>query len=227
VLWPWARRDKNLAPRLRQDTFFLLFLNPVQKTGFGLNNVRHNRMRPTIILVAVALAGGGCTSTDNRSPEYWVKQLDEPVPPEASHPEEVSLIRLIASPHEFDGHYVRVLGYLHMEFERDAVFIRKEDCDQWLEINCVKIGVSRPEMKKKMEELSDRYVLLEGTFYYKKEDWNGTIWRVSRVEPNFTPKELIERMKETSPNQPPLRTPGSGTPASDAPVAPPPGAAGR
>jgi hypothetical protein len=32
---------------------------------------------------------------------------------------------------------------------------------------------------------------------------------------------------QNSPNQPPLRTPGSVTPAADAPVAPPPGAAGR
>ncbi len=35
-----------------------------------------------------------------------------------------------------------------------------------------------------------------------------------------------EKMKDT-PNQPPLRMPVSGTPAADAPVAPPPGIAGR
>ena len=32
---------------------------------------------------------------------------------------------------------------------------------------------------------------------------------------------------QSEPNQPPLRTPGSGTPAAGAPVAPPPGIAGR
>jgi hypothetical protein len=43
---------------------------------------------------------------------------------------------------------------------------------------------------------------------------------------------LVERtqstgQQETEPNQPPLRMPVSGTPAADAPVAPPPGIAGR
>jgi hypothetical protein len=177
-------------------------------------------MRLTIILAAVVLAGGGCTSTDNGSPQYWLKQLDAPIPPEASYPEEVSLIRLIANPHDYEGHYVRVLGYLHMEFEREAIFIRKEDCDQWLETNCVKIGVSRQEMEKRMQELSDRYVLLEGTFYHKKGDWNGTIWRITRVEPNFTPKEIIERMNETEPNQPPLPIRPSITPRAGARITP-------
>ena len=40
------------------------------------------------------------------------------------------------------------------------------------------------------------------------------------------PSIPISSMK-TLPNQPPLRMPVSGTPAADAPVAPPPGAAGR
>ena len=40
-------------------------------------------------------------------------------------------------------------------------------------------------------------------------------------------RELLTKVKErNSPNQPPLRMPVSGTPAADAPVAPPPGAAG-
>ena len=34
-------------------------------------------------------------------------------------------------------------------------------------------------------------------------------------------------LRQNSPNHPPLQTPTSGTPAADAPVAPPPGAAGR
>jgi hypothetical protein len=39
--------------------------------------------------------------------------------------------------------------------------------------------------------------------------------------------ETISDGRENSPNQPPLRMPVSGTPAANAPVAPPPGIAGR
>jgi hypothetical protein len=39
--------------------------------------------------------------------------------------------------------------------------------------------------------------------------------------------EMVEEAKKRTPNQPPLRMPVSGTPAADAPVAPPPGIAGR
>jgi hypothetical protein len=39
--------------------------------------------------------------------------------------------------------------------------------------------------------------------------------------------DVTEREMKSAPNQPPLRMPISGTPAADAPVAPPPGIAGR
>ena len=60
---------------------------------------------------------------------------------------------------------------------------------------------------------------LEKAFHCKVEDIakHVTLVRPEDLEPN----------DKNSPNQPPLRTPGSGTPAAGAPVAPPPGAAGR
>jgi hypothetical protein len=44
-------------------------------------------------------------------------------------------------------------------------------------------------------------------------------------DPDYKRMELL--LKRTLPNQPPLQTPSSVTPAASAPVAPPPGAAGR
>jgi hypothetical protein len=157
-------------------------------------------MRLVLILAVIVLAGAGCTSTDNYPREYWSKQLDAPDPKEARFPEEVSLIRLIANPDNFDGRYVRVLGYLHMEFERNAIFIRKEDCDQWLETNSIRIGIAKSEVTKQMRKLSDRYVLLEGRFYNERGASKGTIWRVTRVEPNFTPKNYRDALGKDGPN---------------------------
>jgi hypothetical protein len=52
--------------------------------------------------------------------------------------------------------------------------------------------------------------------------WNGVINAEFDVESGDIIGETIEEA-----NQPPLRMPVSGTPAADAPVAPPPGIAGR
>jgi hypothetical protein len=41
------------------------------------------------------------------------------------------------------------------------------------------------------------------------------------------PATVLRLLQKKPPNQPPLRMPVSGTPAADAPVAPPPGIAGR
>jgi len=193
-------------------------------------------MRWAIYMIAGLILLASCRSTTAQRAEYWMRQVEAPDPEEVVIAEQVSLIRLIANPQDFDGRYVMVFGYLHREFERDRIFLRKEDCDRWLDTNSIAIGVSRGEMERKMDQLSDRYVLLVGKFYYNKGVSVGTLWRVTRVEPHLTPEESIKLMKEESPN-PPLQTPTSGTPAASAsaeatadrgaPVAPPPGAAGR
>jgi hypothetical protein len=69
-------------------------------------------MRPFFLLASVVLVIAGCTSAGGRWPENWTKQLDTPDPVESRFPEEVSIIRLIANPQEYDGRYVRVLGDL-------------------------------------------------------------------------------------------------------------------
>jgi len=146
-------------------------------------------MRTTVLILASALALFGCRTSGSPPFEEWRRQVEEPISNGAIIPEEVSLIRLIANAQDYDGRFIRVTGYLHMEFERDAIFIRQEDCEQWLETNSVSIGVSRTEIRSKMQELSNRYVMLEGEFYYRKGDTKGTIWRISKVEPNFIPSE--------------------------------------
>ncbi len=37
--------------------------------------------------------------------------------------ENTSLIRLIATPEKYDGKTIQVIGYLHLEFEGDAIYL--------------------------------------------------------------------------------------------------------
>ena len=57
--------------------------------------------------------------------------------------------------------------------------------------------------------------------------WSGRVKKKVVVGEGPNPYVVEIPVDHKEPNKPPLRTPGSGTPAADAPVAPPPGAAGR
>jgi hypothetical protein len=76
---------------------------------------------------------------------------------------DVSLIQLIANPKEYHVKPVRVIGFLHLGFESDGLYLHREDYDRHISSNSVWIEAP-PELKKGMQKMSDHYVLLEGVF---------------------------------------------------------------
>ncbi len=53
---------------------------------------------------------------------------------------DVSLIRLIGSPRDYAGQLVRVVGYLHMQFEGNAIFLHQEDYERGVSMNGLSIS---------------------------------------------------------------------------------------
>lgn len=47
--------------------------------------------------------------------------------------QDVSVIQLISTPELFNGKDVRVIGFLHLEFEGDAVYVHRDDFDHAIE----------------------------------------------------------------------------------------------
>ena len=76
---------------------------------------------------------------------------------------DVSIIRLIAAPKDYDGKMVRVVGFLNIAFEGDAIFFHEEDFRRALLNNGLGIR-AKPEMRKQLEKLTGQYVLIEGVF---------------------------------------------------------------
>src|SRR5438067_12180034 len=76
---------------------------------------------------------------------------------------DVSIIRLIAAPQDYAQKIVRVVGYLSIEFEGDAIYLHEEDFRRSLTTNALSIG-AKPEMRKELERLTGRYVIIEGVF---------------------------------------------------------------
>jgi hypothetical protein len=76
---------------------------------------------------------------------------------------DVSIIRLIASPDDYAGKLVRVVGYLNVEFEGDAIYLHEEDFQRSLTTNALSIK-AKPEMMRELKKLDRQYVILEGVF---------------------------------------------------------------
>ncbi len=79
--------------------------------------------------------------------------------------EVVSLVQLIATPEKYHGKRMQVIGYLHLEFEGDAIYLHKEDYDHGIEANAIWVNFAdKLEKKKNTKDYSDKYVIILGTF---------------------------------------------------------------
>jgi hypothetical protein len=98
----------------------------------------------------------------------------------------VSLVALVATPERFAGRCVRTIGYMHLEFEGNGLYIHRDDYRQdiykngvWLDVEALPRG-SRPE-------INDRYVIVEGIVDAASHGhmgaWSASIRDISRLDP--------------------------------------------
>jgi hypothetical protein len=103
----------------------------------------------------------------------------------AEEPLDVSILQLIATPKTFDGKTVRVVGFLHLEFEGNELYLHKVDYDNSIYFNGIWVDLNRDEMKAKMS-LDLKYVLVTGIFDATKRGHNGlssgTISKIQNIE---------------------------------------------
>jgi hypothetical protein len=72
--------------------------------------------------------------------------------------EDASLVQLLALPERFHEKRVRLIGYLHLEFEGNGFYLHKQDFDQGITKNALWIDV--PHW---LAESPDGYYLVEAT----------------------------------------------------------------
>lgn len=101
--------------------------------------------------------------------------------------ENTSLIRLIATPEKYDGKTIQVIGYLHLEFEGNAIYLHKEDYEHGLSENSFWVSFSKKITKQKnIMDYNDKYVIIIGTF--KMDDkghmgmFGGTLENIVRLD---------------------------------------------
>jgi len=110
---------------------------------------------------------------------------------------------LIAAPDEFAGKHVRVLGFLHLEFEGSALYPTAEHAEEFLMLNGLGVSLTR-ELSGAASNLTDRYVILEGVFRPRTETtfsgWAGSIDDVYLIEEWSLGKSWRLRQQKISPN---------------------------
>jgi hypothetical protein len=74
---------------------------------------------------------------------------------------DVSIIQLIATPKKYAHKAVRVVGFLNIGFEGDAIYLHEEDFRCGLLSNGLGIR-AEPEIRRRLEKLTGQYVIIEG-----------------------------------------------------------------
>ena len=104
---------------------------------------------------------------------------------EANGISEVSMIQLIATPERFDGKAIRLIAYLNLEFEGDALYLHREDFDKGNSKNAVSLLLN-DQQTRSAQKLSRGYVLVEGVFSSNDRGhfgmFSGSVQRVTRIQ---------------------------------------------
>lgn len=106
-------------------------------------------------------------------------------PLHAADASELSLIRLIATPEQYAGRRVRVIGYVQLQFESNAVYLSADDADHSITKNGLWL-----EVPEEMAAQADRYdgfiCIIEGTFNASNHGhmglWSGALEQLTRLD---------------------------------------------
>ncbi len=105
---------------------------------------------------------------------------DAAAPTESPEPLDVSMVQLLANPERYDGRVVRILGFVRIEFEGNAIYLHKEDFDHGIAKNGFWLAGPRPQ------GVSDTYAVLEGTFRADRAGhlgaFSGSIDKITRLD---------------------------------------------
>ena len=135
----------------------------------------------------------GCTDKPNVQPPQPGAQAAVPPTCVVSRTDSLcsaSMAALLGNPSGFDGRLVSTLGYVHFEFEGNAVHLHKEDFDQGLFLNSLWISLAKgvPE-----EACQDSYAIIEGRFRAGLRGhfgmFPGEIAEVTRCEKWVSPRK--------------------------------------
>lgn len=101
-----------------------------------------------------------------------------------THAIDTGIQQIIANPARFEGRRVRVAGFMHLQFEGEALYMREQDYISLLFKNGVWLDLSESQTRRALP-LNDHYVTIEGTFYARERGhfslWSGSIKKINKL----------------------------------------------
>lgn len=142
--------------------------------------INNKRVGAWLVVIGVVCASGAFLFRTSA-------QADMSKVPEKMRPaEQLPLVRLVVSPEKYHGKRVRVIGFVRLEFEGNAIYTHKEDYQHALIGNGAWINVPATSDAKGYKNRNMKYCLIEGTFDAKNRGhlglWSGSIKNISRFE---------------------------------------------
>jgi hypothetical protein len=135
-----------------------------------------------IIFLFISLLAIGCQRSKQRINNSVCQGLFPPV--DTIHVQDVSLVNLIATPEKYHQRKIRVIGFLHLEFEGNCLYLHRDDFEYGMSKNAIWLNLTTKD--KELRRLSNEYVILEGTFESKMTGHmgmnSGSITNISRLE---------------------------------------------
>ena len=123
-----------------------------------MRNVSLNAILAGVISFSIIGCSGKASETDKRDTESAL-----PSKPELAQVTNVSMIQLIATPERYHGKLVRVIGFVRLEFEGNAIYMHHDDLKYGLTKNGLWLSIT-DQIRKERDKYTDKYILVEGTF---------------------------------------------------------------
>ncbi|MGI8769974.1 MAG: hypothetical protein ACR2JE_00910 [Acidobacteriaceae bacterium] len=98
----------------------------------------------------------------------------------------VSILQLIANPQAYDGKRVRLIGFLRLEFEGNALYLHREDFEHAISNDALWVDPPRDMTKEQRQSVNNQYVICEATFRASGHGhmglFSGELAEVTRLE---------------------------------------------
>jgi len=106
---------------------------------------------------------------------------DLPADLQPAAPADSSLLALIATPAKYDGTTVRVVGFCHLEFEGNALYVHQEDFQHAILRNAIWL-----QLPPGTQVPTDTFVVAEGTFNAQDrghmDAFSGSLMNIKSIE---------------------------------------------
>jgi hypothetical protein len=116
-------------------------------------------------------------------------------------PMDVGMVRLLANPQDYDGKFIRTIGFACLEYEGNALYLHEEDYRYQNYKNALALRVAEGQLKQ-FKSLSLKHVIVEGTMYangLESSEYGGAIGNITRFE-YWRPRGDIPPLPEEPPS---------------------------